>query len=268
MEQACNNGFRIRPATRGQDNAARLAARLAAGLRLMPAMRAPLILLPGLLCDSRVWRHQVAHLHDMAAIEVADLVGPDTIGAMAERVLALRSGPFALAGLSMGGYVAFDVLRRAPERVLRLALLDTSARPDTPEQTARRRGLIELAQKGRFLGVTPRLLPQLLHPDHVRDHDIANTVVQMARSVGREGFLAQQRAIMGRPDSRPDLDRIGCPTLVLGGKQDAVTPPEVMEEIAAGIPGAKLVLLDRCGHLSPLEHPEAVTAALRKWLTG
>jgi len=152
--------------------------------------------------------------------------------------------------------------------VARLVLLDTTARPDTPEQTARRRGLIELARKGRFLGVTPRLLPQLLHPDHVRDHTIANTVVQMARSVGREGFLNQQRAIMGRPDSRPDLANIRCPTLVLGGKQDAVTPPEVMEEIAAGIGGARLVLLDRCGHLSPLEQPEQVTAAMAAWLTG
>lgn len=231
-------------------------------------MRMPLILLPGLLNDARLWRHQVADLAPLAEPEVADLVGLDSIGAMAQRVLGMRSGQFALAGLSMGGYVAFEVMRRAPDRVERLALLDTSARADTPEQTARRRGLIELAQKGRFLGVTPRLLPQLLHPDHVRDHTIANTVVQMARSVGREGFLSQQRAIMGRPDSRPDLANIRCPTLVLGGKQDAVTPPEVMEEIAAGIPGARLVLLDRCGHLSPLEQPEQVTAAMAAWLTG
>jgi pimeloyl-ACP methyl ester carboxylesterase len=157
-------------------------------------------------------------------------------------------------------------MRRAPERVSRLALLDTSARPDTPEQSARRRGLIELAQKGRFLGVTPRLLPQLLHPDHVRDRTIANTVVQMARSVGREGFIAQQRAIMGRPDSRPDLGRIACPTLVLGGRQDAITPPEVLEEIARCIRGAELRLIDRCGHLAPLEQPEAVTQALADWL--
>jgi pimeloyl-ACP methyl ester carboxylesterase len=231
-------------------------------------MRTRLILLPGLLNDARLWRRQVADLGAKAEVEVADLVGPDSIGAMAQRVLAMRSGRFALAGLSMGGYVAFEVMRQAPDRVERLALLDTSARADTPEQTARRRGLIELAQKGRFLGVTPRLLPQLLHPEHVRDHAIANTVVQMARSVGREGFLSQQRAIMGRPDSRPGLADIRCPTLVLGGKQDAVTPPQVMEEIAAGIAGAKLILLDRCGHLSPLEQPEAVTAALAEWLTG
>jgi pimeloyl-ACP methyl ester carboxylesterase len=229
-------------------------------------MDIPLILLPGLLDDARLWRHQVENLADLAEIAVADLVGPDSMAGMAERVLAMRPGPFALAGISMGGYVAFEIMRRAPERVSRLALLDTSARADSPEQTARRRGLIELAQKGRFLGVTPRLLPQLVHPDHVRDHGIANTIVQMARSIGREGFLTQQRAIMGRPDSRPDLGRIRCPTLVLGGRQDAVTPPEVMEEIAAGIAGAKLLLLERCGHLSPLEQPEAVTAALAEWL--
>lgn len=230
-------------------------------------MRMPLILLPGLLCDTRLWRHQAAHLADLAEIEVADLVGPDTISVLAERVLAMRDGAFALAGLSMGGYVAFEVMRLAPERVLRLALLDTTARPDTAEQTARRRGLIELAQKGRFLGVMPRLLPQFLHPDHVRDHAIANTVVQMARSIGREGFLAQQHAIMRRPDSRPDLGRIRCPTLVLGGRQDVVTPPEVLEEIADGIPGARLVSIERCGHLAPLEQPEAVTAALAEWLS-
>src|SRR5262245_42675654 len=193
-------------------------------------MLAPLILLPGLLNDARLWAHQIARLSNLAEIKVADLVGPDTVGVMAERVLAMAPGAFALAGLSMGGYVAFEVMRRAPQRVSRLALLDTSARPDTPEQTARRRGLIELAQKGRFLGVTPRLLPQLLHQDHVRDHTIANTVVQMARSVGREGFIAQQRAIMARPDSRPTLARIRCPTLVLGGRQDAITPPEVLQE--------------------------------------
>lgn len=231
-------------------------------------MRTPLILLPGLLNDARLWRHQALGLSHLAEVEVADLVGPDSIGAMADRVLAMRPGPFALAGLSMGGYVAFEVVRRAPERVVRLALLDTSARPDTPEQTARRRGLLELAQKGRFLGVTPRLLPQLLHPDHVRDHAIANTVVQMARVVGREGFLAQQRAIMSRPDSRPDLARVRCPTLALGGRQDAVTPPDLLAEIAAGIPGARLVLIDRCGHLAPLEQPQAVTDAMIEWLTG
>jgi pimeloyl-ACP methyl ester carboxylesterase len=180
----------------------------------------------------------------------------------------MQADRFALAGLSMGGYVAFEVMRRAPEQVLRLALLDTSARADTPDQTARRRGLIELAQKGRFLGVTPRLLPQLLHPDHAHNHAIANTVVQMARSVGREGFKAQQRAIMGRPDSRPDLGRIGCPTLVLGGREDAVTPPEVLMEIAAGIPRARLALIEHCGHLSPLEQPVAVTTAMAEWLTA
>jgi pimeloyl-ACP methyl ester carboxylesterase len=231
-------------------------------------MSVPLVLLPGLLNDERLWADQIAQLSNFAEIQVADLIGPDTVGAMAERVLAMRPGPFALAGLSMGGYVAFEVMRRAPERVLRLALLDTSARPDTPEQTVRRRGLIELAQKGRFLGVTPRLLPQLLHPDHVRDRTIANTVVQMARSVGREGFIAQQRAITGRPDIRPDLARIKCPTLVLGGRQDAITPPEVLEEIAAGIAGAELRLIDHCGHLAPLEQPEAVTEALADWVQG
>jgi len=233
----------------------------------MSARRTRLVLLPGLLNDEELWRRQIESLADVADSIVVDLVGPETVAEMAERVLAASETPFALAGLSMGGYVAFEVMRRAPARVLRLALLDTSARPDTPEQTARRRGLMELAEEGRFRGVTPRLLPLFLHPDHLRDKAIAGTVMAMALRVGRAGFLSQQRAIMRRPDSRPELGRIRCPTLVMGGLEDAVTPPPVLEEIAAGIPAARLVLLERCGHLAPLEQPELVTRELRRWLT-
>lgn len=157
-------------------------------------------------------------------------------------------------------------MRRAPERVTRLALLDTSARPDTDEQRARRRGLIELAEKGEFKGVTPRLLPLLIHPDRLGDEALKATVMGMAERVGKEAFLRQQKAIMGRPDSRPDLARIKCPALVLVGRQDALTPVAVHEEMAAGIPGARLVIVEDCGHLSTLEKPEAVNAALEDWL--
>jgi len=158
-------------------------------------------------------------------------------------------------------------MRRAPERVERLALLDTSARADSDEQRARRRGLITLARQGRFRGVTPRLLPLLVHPARLDDEPLVEIVMGMAERIGRDAFLRQQTAILGRPDSRPDLPRIACPTLVLCGRQDAVTPLEGHEEIAAAIPAARLVVIEECGHLSPLERPAAVSAAMREWLS-
>ncbi|MCC7428436.1 MAG: alpha/beta fold hydrolase [Alphaproteobacteria bacterium] len=228
-----------------------------------------LLLLPGLLCDAALWEHQRRHLGECAGpISVADLARDDSVAAMAEGVLAQAPARFALAGLSMGGYVAFEIMRRAPDRVSRLALFDTSARPDTPEQTARRRGLMELAEKGQFKGVTPRLLPLLVHPERVADPPLAGAVMAMAERVGQAAFLRQQRAIMGRPDSRPGLEAIRCPTLVVAGRQDALTPPALAEEIAAGIPGARYVPIEDCGHLATMEQPQAATALMRLWLTG
>lgn len=225
-----------------------------------------LLLLPGLLCDEALWAPQQDGLADVADIQVADLTGQDSIGAMAEAALAVAAPRFCLAGLSMGGYVAFEIMRRAPERVLRLALLDTSARADTEEQSRRRRGLIELASKGDFKGVTPRLLPLFLHPDKLNDETLVTAVTAMAARVGQKAFLRQQRAIMGRPDSRSDLEAIDCPTLVVCGRQDALTPLELSNEIAAGIPAANLLLLGDCGHLSTMERPDEVTCALRNWI--
>ncbi len=229
-------------------------------------MKTPLLLLPGLLCDAALWQPQRQGLADIAETVAGDLTRHDSLAAMAEAMLAEMPGRFALAGLSMGGYVAQEIMRRAPERVLRLVLLDTSARADTEEQRARRRGLIELAGKGAFKGVTPRLLPLLLHPHRLADAPLVATVMGMAKRVGKSAFLRQQQAILGRPDGRADLPRIACPTLVLCGRQDALTPLALHEEMAAAIPGAELRVIEECGHLSSLERPEAVTAALREWL--
>lgn len=228
--------------------------------------RIPLLLLPGLLCDEALWRPQVEGLADIADPVVADLGQDDSAAAMARRALAAAPPEFALAGLSMGGYVAQEIMRQAPERVLRLALLDTNARADTPEQTARRRGLIELSEKGEFKGVTPRLLPLLVHPARTEDGPLTETILGMAEHIGKDGFLRQQKAIMARPDGREDLRRIRCPSLVLCGRQDALTPLTLHEEIASLIPGAKLVVIEDCGHLSTLEKPKSVSAAFRHWL--
>jgi pimeloyl-ACP methyl ester carboxylesterase len=186
---------------------------------------------------------------------------------MAARALVALDGPFALAGLSMGGYVALEILRQAPGRVTRLALLDTSARADTPEQTRRRRGLIALSRSGQFRGVTPRLLPQLIHPSRL-DTPLAAEVMAMAERVGQDAFLRQQEAIMHRPDSRPDLARIAVPTLVGVGADDALTPPHLAEEMAAMIPGARLRRFADAGHLPTMEVPDAVGSALAAWLVA
>ena len=229
--------------------------------------RIPLLFLPGLLCDRALGECQVRHLADIADSRVMDVTREDSVAALAASVLAGAPPRFALAGLSMGGYVAFEILREAPERVIRLALVDTTARPDTPEQQSRRRGLIGLARSGRFRGVTPRLLPLLIHPDRQSDTPLTTTVMAMAERVGQEAFVRQQTAIMGRPDSRPGLSAIGCPTLAIGGREDALTPPELLAEIAGAIPGARHVIIEECGHLPPLERPHAVSALLRQWLT-
>ncbi|MGE0737037.1 MAG: alpha/beta fold hydrolase [Alphaproteobacteria bacterium] len=228
----------------------------------------PLVLLPGLLCDAALWAHQTRHLADLADMRVADLTQDDSMAAMAARVLDSAPPKFALAGLSMGGYVAQEIMRQGRARVLKLALLDTSARNDTPEQSARRHALIELAKIGKFKGVTPRLLPLLIHKDRLDDAPLVKIVMDMAESVGRDAFFRQQNAVLGRTDSRPDLAKISCPTVIVCGRQDGLTPYELSVEIAAGIEGAKLIAIEDCGHLSTLEKPEAATAVLRYWLQG
>lgn len=229
-------------------------------------MSRTLVLLPGLLNDHRLWAHQVAGLEPLARCVVADLTQDDTLAGMAARVLAAAPERFALAGLSMGGYVALEILRRAPERVEALALLDTTARPDAPDQTQRRKDAVALAMAGGFDKIMPTMLPVLVHPDHMALERVGGVAKDMARAVGPDAFARQQNAIMHRPDSRPGLPRIACSTLVLVGADDAATPPDRAEEMADLIPAARLEIIDRCGHLSTLEQPEAVTAAMARWL--
>lgn len=226
----------------------------------------PLILLPGLLCDDALWSHQTRYLSDIADITVADLTGRDSVSALAANVLAKTPPRFALAGLSMGGYVALEIVRQAPERVTKLALIDTNARSDTDEQRRKRRELMALAERGEFRDVTPRLLPVLVHPDRTDDAELTGEVIAMADRVGRDAFLRQQRLIMDRPDSRPMLPSISCPTLVLCGRQDAISTLEMHAEMADAIPGARLAVVEECGHLASLERPHATTALMRDWL--
>lgn len=229
--------------------------------------RLPLLLLPGLLCDERLWRDQVAGLADIAEAAVPDLTLDDSVGAMAARVLAHAPERFALGALSMGGYVAFEILRQAPHRVTRLALLATSARADPPKRAAVRRASLALAERGRFAGVTRKLLPQLVHASRV-DSPVGEDVMAMAERVGRDAFLRQQRAILERPDSQPMLPALAMLTVIGVGDDDRMTAPEESRILQAGIPGAHLHVFTDCGHLPPMEKPQETTGLLRAWLTA
>jgi len=228
----------------------------------------PLLMCAGLLLDRRLWEPVVPALADLAEIQVADLTKDDSIAGMAARALAAAPERFALAGLSMGGYVAQEIVFQAPERVSRLALLDTRAGLDSEENRARRRGLMELAQKGHFKGVTPKLLPALIHPDRLTDKTLTDNIMAQAESVGQAAFLRQQKAILGRRDFRPLLPTAKMPSLVLCGEQDALTPPSEAAEMASLLPDVRMVVLPDCGHLPPMEKPQETGSLLRQWLTG
>ncbi|KAF1725458.1 alpha/beta fold hydrolase [Pseudoxanthomonas japonensis] len=227
----------------------------------------PLLLLPGLLCDERLWRDPAAELADVATVHHADLTRDDSMAGMAARVLAAAPPVFALAALSMGGYVAFEILRQAPQRVAKLALLDTSARLDPPKRRLVRQAGLAMAEAGRFAGVTRKLLPQLVHQSRV-ESIVGEDVMAMAQRVGRDAFLRQQRAIIDRPDSEPLLPAIAVPTLLGVGEDDRMTLPEETRLMHDRIPGARLHVFARCGHLPPMEVPQETAAVLRDWLTA
>ncbi|HET7758095.1 MAG TPA: alpha/beta fold hydrolase [Steroidobacteraceae bacterium] len=228
----------------------------------------PVVLIPGLLASARLYAAQIPDLWRRGPVLVADHTHDESMDAIARRILAYAPPQFALAGLSMGGYVCFEILRQAPARVAKLALLDTSAQPDTPEQSAGRRAQMALATSGRLDEVVAGQFERAVHPAHRLDARLREITVRMAHEVGPEAFLRQQLANIGRPDSRPVLAAISCPTLVLVGDQDAITPPERAAEIVRGIRTARLVRVGECGHLSTLEQPRAVTHALLEWLQG
>lgn len=230
-------------------------------------MKEPLVLVPGLSCNAALYAPQWPALADGRLILVAEHSLDDTLSGIARRILAAAPARFALCGLSMGGYIAFEILRQAPERVTRLALLDTSAKPAMPETNLPREQMIALAEKGAFDNVTTLLWQKLVAPARLTDEPLRLAVRQMAEDVGADGFIRQQRAIMARPDSRPTLAGSSCPALVLVGEEDEITPPAEAREMAAlaGDRG-RLAVIPRSGHLSTLEAPEAVTAELLRWL--
>jgi pimeloyl-ACP methyl ester carboxylesterase len=225
-----------------------------------------LVLLPGLVNDSRLWQFQVSGLSEIAQVYVGDLTKGHTIAEMASDVLAnAPAEQFALAGLSMGGYVALEIMRQAPERILALALLDTSARPDTPTALEKRSDVIKQAEINYQL-VMDELMPKQLHPTSMGNIPLVNLIAEMAIGLGNKIFIRQQRAIAARIDSIPSLSLIKCPTLVLCGRDDAITPIGLHQEMVTKIEGSNIIIVDNCGHLSAVEQPTQVNEALTQWI--
>jgi len=229
-------------------------------------MAEPLVFLPGLMCDARLFGPQIAALSAQHSVTVGCLTADDTVEAMARRVLSDAPAEFALAGLSMGGIVAMEVVRQAPDRVTRLALLDTNPLSETPNIAAMREPQIVAAKTGKLESVMrEEMKPNYLAPGP-NQAAVLELVMDMAMHLGPEVFVRQSRALQKRPDQQATLRKLKIPTLVLCGEHDALCPVRRHTFMAELIRTAKLVILEDAGHLPTLEQPDQTTAALQAWL--
>jgi len=226
----------------------------------------PILLIPGLLCSEEIFAPQLPALWPHGPVTIASTLAGDTLPDMAARILAHAPPRFALVGVSMGGYIALEIIRQAPERVVKLALVCTSARPDTPEQTAARRKMLDQARAVGFERFLSLGADALTHPSRKGDPELNAASIRMGRVVGLEGFVRQTEAVIARADSRPLLSGIKVPTTIVVGDADPLTPKALSEEMVAAIPGATLVVAPDCGHVITLERPEVVNGALEDWL--
>lgn len=224
-----------------------------------------LIMIPGLGSDATVWRRTIAALSSHAACTVGDTLSDPTLPKMAERVLARAPLRFALAGVSMGGMVALEVMKVAPNRVTRLALVDTNARPDTLAQKAYRHSAnLAVGVLGDFRTLAKRSLPSLISAS--APQDVRDELVEMSVRVGPKAYVRQNRAVAARKDLRPVLAGIAVPTAVIVGEEDRLTPPATSQEIHALTPASTLHVIPGCGHLPPIEAPDATASLLIEWL--
>ena len=230
-------------------------------------MAEPLVFLPGMMCDARLFGPQIAELSADTAVMVAPITQGERVEEIASGLLDLLPQRFALAGLSMGGIVAMEILRRAPERVTRIALLDTNPLAETPQVAAAREPQIVAARTGRMLQVMrEEMKPNYLAPGAGRPA-VLDLVMDMADTLGPEVFIRQSRALQRRPDQQSTLRKCKIPALVLCGAHDVLCPVRRHEFMAELIPNAKLHIIEDAGHLPTLEQPDETTRALRAWMT-
>jgi pimeloyl-ACP methyl ester carboxylesterase len=226
----------------------------------------PIVFVPGLLCTGRIYEHQVQQLGRKHPVLLADHWSHASMAEIAKSILAVAPDKFALAGTSMGGYVAFEIARQAPDRVAKLILLSTSAKPDTPERSeGRRKQVAAVRENGARTAVTT-LWPNLVHPARHEDHALRAVFDEMADELGPEAFARQIEAIIGRADSRSTLPQIKVPTLVIAGSEDKLITPDNSQEIAGGITGARLEIIAHCGHMGMIERPETYTRLLGEFV--
>ncbi len=228
--------------------------------------RPTIILLPGLLCDASMWEAQKRALEPYADVLVADFSQHDSIGGMARSALALTDGPVVAIGHSMGARAAMEMARLAPERIEKLGLIDTGIHPRREGEELKRQALVDLAFAEGMEALADQWLPPMVHEDRVGDRALMEPLKAMVMRATPEQHRRQIQALLDRPDARPHLAKIACPTLVMVGRQDRWSPLSQHEEIAALIPNAELVVIEDSGHMSLVEQPEQVSEALLRWL--
>jgi pimeloyl-ACP methyl ester carboxylesterase len=228
-------------------------------------MSLPIVLITGQLLTDAVWQPLLDQWPGREVL-IADNRSDDTIEGFAQRLLHNAPPKFVLVGHAMGGFVAFEVMRRAPDRVAKLALIATLASADGPTQTARRQGYIDLVTNGQFDQVVEERIPILFPEEKREDEHLLAIARMMAADTGADTFLAQQRAIMARIDSRPRLGEIGVPTLLIWGEKDGITSRAHHDEIVEAIPGARLEVVPGVGHLPTVEAPEVVAGLLSDFI--
>ncbi len=230
--------------------------------------KTPLVLIPGLIANNHMWRLQIKALRHVADCWVAPLPATDSLSAIAHDILLTAPDRFAVAGWSMGGYICFEMLKQQPSRISKLALLSTTAQPDSREMRLRRRLLVRNVRQMGLLRTTRTTIPRFLHPDRREDADLIDTLVKQAFEVGPHTFACHQTAMANRDDYTGMLPRISCPTLVVAGGADEVTPVHVHADMVARIPNARFEILDRAGHMVTFEQPRETARLLETWIAG
>ncbi len=223
-----------------------------------------LILIPGLAADAAMWQDQLRDLSPWGPVVCEAHQAEETIETMAAAMLAAHTGPLVLCGASMGGMIAMEAARQAPERIVGLALLGTNAHPETQEMRQLRESAIELFAQGRMREVIEPNIAFAFHPDH--DRALSQAYLGFVLGAGEETLIRHNRAVIARPDARVHLPALKCPVLVMCGDSDALAAPACSHEIASLVPQAEFVMVERCGHMLTMEQPAAVNGAIRAWL--